>query len=214
MRYFTTSDTHFGHGRIIEYSNRPFKSAFEMNEKLIANWNMRVKPEDTVFFLGDFCFRTDNETSEQLGGAGKEKADFWIKRLNGNIIFVKGNHDRNNSLKTCIESINITYANQRIHLCHKPEHADPKLPINLVGHVHGKWRIRTFQEHYQNIATANSILGSDRQDWEKFLLDNTAMSYSQSILLNVGVDVQRYQPITLDEAVGQCMKFKHTGVKE
>ena len=28
-----------------------------MNKTLIHNWNSMVKPEDIVFFLGDFCFK-------------------------------------------------------------------------------------------------------------------------------------------------------------
>ena len=54
---FFTSDTHFGHANIIKYCNRPFSSLEEMNSTIIRNWNEMVKPEDTVFFLGDFCFK-------------------------------------------------------------------------------------------------------------------------------------------------------------
>ena len=34
-----TSDTHFFHDKIVEYSQRPFASVEEMNEELIARWN-------------------------------------------------------------------------------------------------------------------------------------------------------------------------------
>ena len=56
-KFWLTSDTHYGHGNIITYTNRPFKSLEEMDYKLIKNHNSLVSPEDTVFFLGDFCFR-------------------------------------------------------------------------------------------------------------------------------------------------------------
>lgn len=182
-----------------------------MNSSLIKNWNMRVKPEDIVFFLGDFCFRTDKLTAEQLGGVGKEKADFWIKQLNGHIIFVKGNHDQNSSLKTIIDSVHITFANQRIHLCHKPEHSNPDFHINLVGHVHQNWKIRSFKQHYdilEGLIRDNKELEKDRPDISYFLCHNAYQRNSNSILLNVGVDVQRYAPVTLDEAIGQCIKFR------
>ena len=52
---FFTSDTHFGHENIIKYCNRPFTSTEEMDKALISNWNKVVKPEDTVFHLGDFA---------------------------------------------------------------------------------------------------------------------------------------------------------------
>lgn len=79
--YFT-SDSHFFHENIIRYSSRPFKDANEMNEALIENWNYMVKPEDTVWHLGDFVFCS----------IGKFKT--LLSRLNGNINVVLGNHDR------------------------------------------------------------------------------------------------------------------------
>lgn len=50
---FFTSDTHYNHANIIKLCNRPFSSANEMNEALIANWNSVVEPTDIVFHLGD-----------------------------------------------------------------------------------------------------------------------------------------------------------------
>jgi calcineurin-like phosphoesterase family protein len=50
---FFTSDHHFGHHNIISHANRPFASTDEMNAVMIECWNERVKPNDTVFHLGD-----------------------------------------------------------------------------------------------------------------------------------------------------------------
>lgn len=44
-----TSDTHFGHKNIIDYSNRPFSSVEEMNEVLINNCNERVSNDDEIY---------------------------------------------------------------------------------------------------------------------------------------------------------------------
>lgn len=68
-----TSDSHFGHRRIIQYTNRPFPDVEAMDEALIANWNARVKNEDTVYHLGDFCF-----------GLTQTAASYFA-RLQGNI---------------------------------------------------------------------------------------------------------------------------------
>lgn len=49
-----TSDTHFGHERILEFTNRPFDNIREMNDALIANINEKIKPEDELYILGDY----------------------------------------------------------------------------------------------------------------------------------------------------------------
>lgn len=77
MIYFT-ADTHFGHRNIIKYCERPFENVEQMNKALIDNWNARVTNDDTVYFLGDFCFGSPAD---------------YVPRLNGSIVFIKGNHD-------------------------------------------------------------------------------------------------------------------------
>ena len=71
MIYYT-ADTHFGHKNIIKYCERPFKSASHMDEVIIKNWNAIVKPEDTIFHLGDFSMEKNPERIEK-----------WLSRLNG-----------------------------------------------------------------------------------------------------------------------------------
>lgn len=70
-----------GHANIIEYCNRPFSNANEMNEEMIKRWNSIIKKGDKVWHLGDFI----------LGK--KDVAAEIISRLNGNIYLIKGNHD-------------------------------------------------------------------------------------------------------------------------
>ena len=52
MIYFT-SDLHLGYQKVIKNRNRSFDSVEEMNETLIANYNSRITPKDTVYLLGD-----------------------------------------------------------------------------------------------------------------------------------------------------------------
>ena len=56
MNYFT-SDLHLGHRNIIRLCNRPFATIEEMDETLIRNWNAKVTNGDTVYILGDFCYK-------------------------------------------------------------------------------------------------------------------------------------------------------------
>lgn len=105
---YLISDTHWGHSNIIFYSKRPYSSVEEMNESLILNWNQLVKPEDTVWHLGDFAFMKFPEL----------KSLIW--RLNGKKNLVLGNHDkmiienRNELSKGAFESIQ-NYAEIKIN---------------------------------------------------------------------------------------------------
>jgi len=78
MKNFYISDTHFGHENIIKLCKRPFASADEMNEAMVKNWNAVVTSDDVVHFLGDFAWNA---------------WDYWHSRLNGKILYYKGNHD-------------------------------------------------------------------------------------------------------------------------
>lgn len=137
---FFTSDTHFGHSKIIEYCKRPFSSIEEHDNALIQNWNSVVGQDDTVFHLGDFAYGNSQFIANT------------IKQLNGNIILVKGNHDLRNINPTLynifsdvVYQARILIDKQTVYLNHFPflcfEHGDINLyknnySIQLFGHVH------------------------------------------------------------------------------
>ena len=137
---FFTSDTHLGHANIIKYCNRPFKDLETMNKAIIRNWNERVKPEDTVFHLGDFCFH--NSSDKEVKGVNVT-ADYWLKQLNGQIIIIKGNHDGNNTVDTSIFKLELHKYGKKILLIHNPENITTKDRVEhdfiFCGHVHDKW---------------------------------------------------------------------------
>ena len=83
MKTFFTSDLHFGHENVIEFDGRPWNTVEEMNEGLIKRWNNKVERGDIVYVLGDLIWKTMTNDAAYL-----------IKRLNGQIILIKGNHDR------------------------------------------------------------------------------------------------------------------------
>ena len=82
MTTFFTSDTHFGHARIIELSDRPFSDVDHMNTEIVRRWNEIVTPDDTVFHLGDVALGPIDQSLAVVG------------RLNGFKVLVNGNHDR------------------------------------------------------------------------------------------------------------------------
>ena len=51
MANFYISDLHIGHENILRFDNRPFADVNEMNNKLIENWNARVRSDDTYTSL-------------------------------------------------------------------------------------------------------------------------------------------------------------------
>jgi len=104
-----------------------------MNETLIRNWNERIKTEDVVFHLGDFCFKDRTNKEGYL-----TKAIDWEKKLNGKIILIKGNHDNNNSVKSIITNLEIYFEGRKKFLTHKPKNTNLLYSLNLVGHIHEK----------------------------------------------------------------------------
>ena len=82
-----SADQHFGHTNIIKYCNRPFLNIEEMDNTIINNINLVVKPGDIFYILGDFCFCKDQERRKYILGNYRER----IKC--GTVNLVIGNHD-------------------------------------------------------------------------------------------------------------------------
>ena len=179
MNIWFCADCHFGHDNIRKYCERPFKTLEEMDSVLIRNWNQRVKKEDTVFHVGDFCFK--NSLGGKPGEGQIHRATYYREKLNGDIIFIKGNHDENNSLKTPIEHIVIKHGARQIKLVHNPLHADCKYELNFVGHVHQHWQVRALGE--------------------------------KSLMVNVGVDVWKFMPVSYDEIMKAIGIWKKSNLK-
>lgn len=135
---------HFNHHNIcgedgfVEVRRR-FKDVDEMNDYLISTWNKRVSPEDTVYHLGDFAMnQKPNDTLEIL------------RKLNGTIIMVKGNHDSTKLLKAINRDeelrervfwsdVGVIVKQERkiIHLTHYPLIIGSRgNRVNLHGHIH------------------------------------------------------------------------------
>jgi calcineurin-like phosphoesterase family protein len=82
-QWWFTADHHFGHFAMINHANRPFNTDIEMDETMIAAWNDSVHRRDIVVYAGDFTMHPKR----------KWVYDKYIRHLNGNIIWIKGNHD-------------------------------------------------------------------------------------------------------------------------
>lgn len=120
MVIYLTSDLHLGHSKIIEYCNRPFNDVELMNKYIITRWNETISKSDNVYFLGDLSFHTEK----------------WIPLLNGNITFIKGNHDRFKDTES-LPFITLKYHGERFYLIHNPHDVPPDWEHYIIhGHVH------------------------------------------------------------------------------
>ncbi len=108
-KIFITSDLHMDHKNIMKYCVRPFLAVEDMNRTLVNNWNNTVSKKDTVYFLGDLAF-----------GRGSRSTDYWMKKLNGKIVFLKGNHDKSSKIKFH-DNYTLEYRGYKFFLTHEPE---------------------------------------------------------------------------------------------
>lgn len=83
VEVFFTSDLHFGHKNVLKFDQRPFFTVSEMDNALIENWNKKVRQGDLVYVLGDMFWNSEVEYVQNI-----------LKTLNGQIVLIKGNHDK------------------------------------------------------------------------------------------------------------------------
>lgn len=162
MIYFT-SDEHYYHHNILRYSNRPFSSLSEMHDILLENHNKIVKNTDVTFHLGDYTFEKDCD-----------KVHNFIKKFNGNHVFITGSHDYwqkeySRKYKENFRDIReVKYNDITIVICHYCMTSWPK------SH-YGSWHL--FGHHHGN------------------------MTYNVGKSYDIGVDCNNFRPISFDEIV-------------
>jgi calcineurin-like phosphoesterase family protein len=156
----------------------------EMNQGLIDNWNSVVSSGDLVYHLGDFAFRKKGDTN-----AFQKIVD----QLNGQIILIKGNHDRTKEVKGIFPIVLETATMKLGSKLYGVAHAPPDAVINgvkygLCGHVHNKWKIHI-----------NRVLHVSKHK-----------TISKKIpLINCGVDVWDYKPVSFEEITNLTQSLGH-----
>lgn len=184
MFKFFTADLHLGHGNIISYCNRPFKSIEHMNKQLICRINERAKHDDVIIHAGDLaCYGKDrgiefNRTNPRL----------YLNNINAKVIPLKGNHDINNKVKYVGTGMIVSIGKiGPVTIAHYPTN-DPKCPkqftvkndimdIHLCGHVHQSWKHFYDKEH-------------------------------NKLNINIGIDVWDYNIVSEQELINYIIKTK------
>ncbi len=169
-KIFLTSDTHFGHDREFLWGPRGFTNSQEHDEAVIKNWNETVGPDDIVYHLGDLMLGDNAHGIE------------CVKRLNGHIKLIRGNHDTDARWKLYGTLPNVEligwadvfkYKKYNFYLSHHPTLTSnlEKAPhlrmhlINLYGHTHQMGKF------YQDMPYMFHV-GLDSNDNRPVLLDD------------------------------------------
>lgn len=137
---FFTSDTHFFHNKEFLFGDRGFETTEDMVAEIVKRWNETVAPDDIVYHLGDVMLSDTDRGIEVL------------KRLNGHIHIIRGNHCTDERVKKYLECpnvIDVKWADMikihKIHffLTHAPciyrsmdDKPNKQGVINLHGHTH------------------------------------------------------------------------------
>lgn len=154
MKFWFTSDMHFGHRGVIIYCKRPFENVEQMDSVICKRWNDTVSNEDFIYVLGDMCFHKPSIGIPLL------------KSLNGKKILIKGNHDSYSNAQylsagfvSVFNGAEINIASKKVIMSHYPYWdssdkdsnelrypdrrplIDPKAFL-LCGHVHTAWQTK------------------------------------------------------------------------
>jgi calcineurin-like phosphoesterase family protein len=130
---FLVSDTHFGHTGVCRFTRadgctplRPWDSAEEMDEAMVAAWNDRVRPTDKVYHLGDVVIN--------------RKALGIMRRLNGDKVLIRGNHDifKDTDYREHFRELRAYHVMNGMILSHIPIHSESlgRFGTNVHGHTH------------------------------------------------------------------------------
>jgi len=162
MNIFFTSDTHFGHEKIKIPKERHWNSAIEMDTDLIYNWNNVVKPNDIIYHLGDFSKNQSYDTVKS-----------YVKRLNGKIIFISGNHDWMHDTQT-------KQLFKEYHT-HQYELHISKTELYVMNHCPMYEWNKSHHNSYHLFGHCHGVVDNVGKTWD------------------VGVDNNNFMPISLDE---------------
>lgn len=199
-KIFFTGDLHFGHENVLAFDNRPFANIEEHDAELVRRWNNKVGKADLVYVLGDMIWKARNSDAESL-----------IKSLNGQIILIKGNHDRflhNAKAKAALagvkdfDDISVVLEDgtkKRVILSHY------FMPM-YTGHRHEAIHLHAHSHT------------SEEAKFEFGLADQLNAVGCHNEIYNVGCMYWNYEPVTLDEILANSdtvkMKFESEHPKD
>ena len=179
-----TADQHLGSDEVIKYCDRPFRDAAHMNKRLIDGANSRVKPDDTGVVVGDFCWKS-----------GPSRFRAYRQQLQGNWVFLKGNHDSNNGVKTVGSSMFTRISHFNVFVNHIPYFYKDWFDADLIAYVEKSCDF--------------AICGHVHEKWKSFYKEESVYGYANIPTINVGVDQWNYMPVMDDELANYFIKLRN-----
>lgn len=188
MTIFVTSDLHLNHRNILSYC--PHRGGPEvsdanvhsMNETIIRNWNELVKPADVVIILGDVAMGQIDHAPE------------CIRRLNGDKMLVKGNHDVTLTKRIRndpdLADLFLGGVFDYYEMSHKTEDTYRKVLLNMSHYPFHSWNGMskgTMMLHGHLHGTPHGIKGR---------------------IKDVGMDTNNLRPYKLDDVVNELLKIE------
>ena len=157
-----------------------------MNLTITTNHNKKLTEDDLLYHIGDFSFK------------GTSNALHWENQLNGTIIHLLGNHDKNNGVKSYITHAIMKFAGNTVYVTHIPpednqmetleSHIISSCDFIICGHVHDLWK-------HKIIST-----------WSHGCLN-------KKLAINVGVDVWDFQPVSITSILKYISKVNRGIIK-
>lgn len=164
--FFFISDTHFGHGAIIDLCHRPFKCTEEMEGFMIDRWNTKISGNDTVYIVGDLFYKHKEPEKILRQLKGKKRLivgnhdEVWLKRLDASSYFLSVDY-----------LTEVSDGKHNLVLCHYPlmcwKHELKSYMIH--GHIHNN----TDSSYWQFIKNNSRLLnaGADVNGFEPVSFD-------------------------------------------
>lgn len=173
---YVIADTHFGHKMLVENNLR--QAGFEQD--IITKWNRVVRPVDTVIHCGDWSL------GRYKGYSLSHSVIMWHNQLSGNIILIRGNHDRNkpcswymkSGFAACADRMEMEINGTKLTFTHEPVKVNEG--FNIHGHIHSRLREMEAELSWYKTGTLQHF--------------------------NVGVDHTNNRPIQINTLIGQLLK--------
>ena len=162
MKIFITTDTHFGHEKLIEYG-RP-KNFEDKIRKALVN---QVSRDDLLIHLGDICIGDSTLHSN------------WFKdTLKCRTCLIKGNHDRksvswylDNGWDVVANRLDVELFGKRISFTHCPIKWDRSFDINYHGHFHDTNHRKFDSEFNKILSHRNRLIALEHMHYQPFIIN-------------------------------------------